>query len=228
MADSLDFIAYARIKEMIVSGDLAPGLLLSENELAGRFGVSRTPVHTAIARLAEEGLVSAMPKRGFTVKEPTESEFFDMHEAIVSMEHYALERLKSDPGRLDVGELRAIVDRQARARDDGDLVSYYEIRFMFSRVILGALGNEAMLGVLDSFRAKLTCKVINYRKSRPGERPWLSLRSHEAVLRALEGGDLGLAQREMLASLDHVWEFIASRAARPSLTPRPYSARGYP
>lgn len=212
VADSLDFIAYARIKNMIVSGELPPGQLLSENELAGEFGVSRTPVHTAIARLVEEGLVEALPKRGFIVREPTLAEFFDMHETIASMEFYALERLKSDPTRLDISMLREQFERQTRARNAGDYMEYYLSGFDFAETILRSFGNVAMQAVLRSFKAKLLCKVINYRKSRPDQKPGLTLRGHGAVLEAIERGDFAAAQNETLKSLEHVLDLINTLA----------------
>jgi DNA-binding GntR family transcriptional regulator len=47
-----------RIREAILSGDLAPGAKLIETELADRFGTSRGPIREAIRELAREGLVS--------------------------------------------------------------------------------------------------------------------------------------------------------------------------
>ena len=47
--------AYSRIRAAIRGGSLTPGERLTETDLAARFGVSRTPVRQAIARLEAEG-----------------------------------------------------------------------------------------------------------------------------------------------------------------------------
>jgi len=58
---------YRRLEEMIVTLELEPGALLSESELGKRLGVSRTPVGAALQRLAREGLVNILPRRGIVV-----------------------------------------------------------------------------------------------------------------------------------------------------------------
>src|SRR5258707_14873747 len=56
------------IEEAIVSGELAPGSVLRQEQLAERFGVSRPPVREALRKLAALGLVSFIPNRGVRVR----------------------------------------------------------------------------------------------------------------------------------------------------------------
>ncbi len=58
---------YRRLREAILCSDFKPGEPLSENALAARFGVSRTPVRDALAHLSQEGLVDVFPQRGSAV-----------------------------------------------------------------------------------------------------------------------------------------------------------------
>src|SRR5437660_1696258 len=59
-----------RIEDEIVSGELALGSRLDENQLAARFGVSRTPIREALLQLAVTGLVQTKPRRGAIVSAP--------------------------------------------------------------------------------------------------------------------------------------------------------------
>jgi len=56
--------AYAALRAAIISGELQPGRQLSENELAARLGVSRTPIREALVRLRDERLVEIVPQLG--------------------------------------------------------------------------------------------------------------------------------------------------------------------
>ena len=52
---------YARLRDLIVQGLLAPGSRIVETEIASRLGVSRTPVREALQRLQQEGYVMGSP-----------------------------------------------------------------------------------------------------------------------------------------------------------------------
>src|SRR3712207_8956203 len=58
--------AYDALKEAIRNNVFAPGYQGSEQEIASRLGMSRTPVHEAVIRLQEEGLVRVLPDRKST------------------------------------------------------------------------------------------------------------------------------------------------------------------
>ncbi len=61
--------AYREIEERIVTLKLLPGEVLSEARLVGALGIGRTPIREALQRLAQEGLVVIMPRRGIVVSD---------------------------------------------------------------------------------------------------------------------------------------------------------------
>jgi DNA-binding GntR family transcriptional regulator len=61
--------AYRELEEMIVTLKLSPGTVLSEQALAIRLKIGRTPIREALQRLARDGLVVIMPRRGIMVSE---------------------------------------------------------------------------------------------------------------------------------------------------------------
>lgn len=64
---SLSEIAYHRLEEAIVTLSLRPGAVLTEAQLIALVGVGRTPVREALIRLAQQGLVEILPRKGVAV-----------------------------------------------------------------------------------------------------------------------------------------------------------------
>jgi len=61
--------AYYRLEEMIVTLELAPGAILSEQALSSELGIGRTPIREALQRLSREGLVLVLPRKAIIVTE---------------------------------------------------------------------------------------------------------------------------------------------------------------
>ena len=88
-ARSLADRAYYRIRELIVSLELAPGSLISERELMERLGVGRTPVREALRDLARESLVEVYPRRGMVVSGVDVGDLAGLSEVRVIVETHA-------------------------------------------------------------------------------------------------------------------------------------------
>jgi DNA-binding GntR family transcriptional regulator len=105
-----DDIALA-LEEEIVSGALAPGVVLRQEQLSERFEVSRTPIREALRRLAALGLVSFEPNRGVRVRTLARE---DLREAfLVRAELESLATELATP-RMTDGELAALDETEAR------------------------------------------------------------------------------------------------------------------
>ncbi|MCZ9337823.1 GntR family transcriptional regulator, partial [Streptomyces sp. TRM76130] len=97
---------YRKLRQMVLSLELAPGAALSENELAASLGVSRTPVRESLILLSQEGLVQVFPKIGSFVSRVDPAQVADAQFLREAVELASLEDL---PERLDaeiVAELR--------------------------------------------------------------------------------------------------------------------------
>lgn len=75
---SLTEKAYAILRERIITGEMAPGMEVSEPELAEQLLVSKTPVREALARLCGEGFMEAFPRRGYRVTPVTVKDMNDL------------------------------------------------------------------------------------------------------------------------------------------------------
>src|SRR5579871_4312007 len=89
---SLAESVYQHILEAILSGRLASGTEMSEVALAAELGVSRTPVHEALRRLAADGLVDSLAHRQARVATFTRQDVVDIYEMRGVLETAAAER----------------------------------------------------------------------------------------------------------------------------------------
>ncbi|HEY4069337.1 MAG TPA: GntR family transcriptional regulator [Burkholderiaceae bacterium] len=104
--------AQLALRELILGGELSAGTRIAELWLVERLGVSRTPVRLALVRLAEEGLLDALPSGGYAAKDFSESDIIDAIELRGTLEGLAA-RLAAERGASPalMAEARAVLAR---------------------------------------------------------------------------------------------------------------------
>lgn len=112
---------YERLSDMIGSFELEPGTRLVETELAGRLGVSKTPVREAIALLEADGLVESFPYRGAIVRWLSVNEMLEQGYLLDALEMpaYAIvvDRI-TDPELEAIGQIATQLRRARRVKDE--------------------------------------------------------------------------------------------------------------
>lgn len=109
--------AQLRLRELILDGELAAGIRIAEASLVDRLAASRTPIRMALVKLAEEGLLEALPAGGYAVKGFSEADIHDAIEVRGTLEGLAA-RMAAERGVSPVLMSEA---RQCIARIDGVL-----------------------------------------------------------------------------------------------------------
>ncbi len=187
------------IEEEIATGKLLPDTHLDENELAQRFGVSRTPVREALSLLAGEGLVEIRPRRGAVVAQVTPQRLVEMFEVMAELEAMCA-RLAAR--RMTEAELRTLESaheqcRTAAAGRDSD--AYFYANEAFHQAIYLAGHN----GFLSEQAHALQRKVRPYRRLqlRVRNRVAHSFAEHQLILDALREGD---GDKAVIAMRSHV------------------------
>src|SRR5260370_1390991 len=93
--------AAARMRAMIIRGELAPGSPTQETRLSTALGVSRTPLREAMKLLAAEGLVELRPNRSARIADIETDRMFELFEALAGIERFAVEARDGETaGRL--------------------------------------------------------------------------------------------------------------------------------
>src|SRR4051812_4410009 len=89
--------AYRALKAAIRDNVFPPGYQGSEQEIANRLAMSRTPVHEAIIRLREEGLIRVLAKRGVVIAPIAPEDMREIYDVLIALEAMAAELLAGLP-----------------------------------------------------------------------------------------------------------------------------------
>jgi GntR family transcriptional regulator, rspAB operon transcriptional repressor len=183
---------YLALREAIVSAELTPGLKLSENELAGELGVSRTPVREALARLRDERLVAIVPQLGTFVTLISTQAVADAEFVREALECAAITRAVPRIGAEEAEELQWNLAAQEHARSSGDERSFDRLDDDLHRRLCDYSGHSIAWvlsrranGHLDRIR-RLSLPDPSYLNE--------MLTEHRAIVAAVTAGDSEAAE----------------------------------
>jgi DNA-binding GntR family transcriptional regulator len=147
---------YEALRAELLNGLLTPGQRLKLIELAERFDVSQSVVRESLTRLAEQGLVTTTPQRGFRVRELSIPDISSLTEARVLIESMSL-RLAVERGDVrwetQVVATHHMLERTPVARGDGSFNEAWPLAHQeFHRALLAGCGNPRLEAVANSLR----------------------------------------------------------------------------
>ncbi len=172
--------AYARIRAAIRDGGLAPGERLTEVDLAARFGVSRTPVRQAIARLEAEGLLTHEPRRGLTVTRPDHQQVVELYVMREVLEGAAARLAAQHASDTEIAAMAEIVDGEPAAF--GDAAALAAVNQQLHGLLYLAAHNRYLLRSLEQLAA--TMSLLPTLLTRGG-RAEQAHAEHRAILKAI-------------------------------------------
>ena len=204
------------LTDEIASGLLAPGVDLDEQNLADRFGASRTPVREALRQLAVTGLVEIRPRRGVIVTQTTPERIMEMFETSAEVEATCVRIATYRITPIERGKLIEMHDASATLVERGDLDGYDKFNREFHEVIYGATHNAFMAEQALAIRNRL--KAFRRTQLRHSNRLARSREEHDAIMTAIAQGDGEEASRRMRAHMlnaaSAIGRYIASQTKK--------------
>jgi DNA-binding GntR family transcriptional regulator len=176
--------AYERIRAAIRDGNLAPGLRLTELELAARFGVSRTPVRQALARLEAEGLLTHAPRRGLTVTRPDHSQVVELYVMREILEGAAARLAAQHASETELAAMAELVEEEPSLY--GDAAALAALNQRLHGLLYLAAHNRYLLKSLEQLSANMA--LLPSLLTVEG-RAQSAHKEHRALLRALSKRD---------------------------------------
>jgi len=197
--------AYRVIEEQIATLRLKPGDVLSEQMLSATFKIGRTPVREALQRLAREGLVTILPRKGILV-----SDINPRNQLLVLEVRREIERLLSRGGaeratpeqRAQLQEIARGMDRAAKTNDD---IAFMRLDREFNALMVDAAHNDyaaRSMKLLQGLSRRFW--YMHYREA--ADLP-LCARLHANQARAIADGNVDAAARASDKLMDYVESF---------------------
>jgi DNA-binding GntR family transcriptional regulator len=180
--------AYQQIRRRILDNIWSPGYQALEQEIALQLGMSRTPVHEALMRLASEGLVEVAPRRGMRVLPVSPTDMKEIYEVLTALESMAAELLAArSPTNAELLPLIEATQLMERALQCDDLDAWARADESFHEKLVLMAGNRLLRESVMSYWDRAHRARMFTLRLRP--KPVDSTHEHMALVERLRQGD---------------------------------------
>ena len=197
--------AFTALKREIMLGELGPGHVLVELDLATRFGCSQGTVREALLQLQDEGLVQRNGYRGTQVSDCTLEEAVELFRIRQSIECRGIVHVLSHLSPTLTADLRALQAAMVEAAKAGDELELASVdRDFHSRIFA-----DARLGALDPILRRCLIHNHRFKISRSAEARDLvqTAQRHEPIVAAIEARDLSAASAALFHHIATIVDF---------------------
>jgi GntR family transcriptional regulator, vanillate catabolism transcriptional regulator len=194
-----------QIRELIFSGEIAPGEKLLEIPTAARLNISRTPLRPALAALAEEGLLERRGARGFVVRRVSRRDVMDAYVVRANLEGLAASIVAqgsiTDETAEQFKDILALGDRLLENQAGGNFQSDFRaMNEKFHDLILAETKNACLREVAEKTLKLplLSARVVHF------DDPAALLRSHDDHWAIFEAISANEAERARSVMTEHI------------------------
>ncbi len=152
------------LRQKILLGELKPGERLLEIHLADRLGVSRTPIREAIHKLAQEGLVTIIPRRGAEVAQITEKSMNDVLEVRRALDALCAELACDRITQEELESLKAACEHFEQCVRAGDKKQIAQADVALHDIIVRATGNQRLIQLVNNLSEQMYRYRFEYIK----------------------------------------------------------------
>lgn len=192
--------AYLYLKEMILEGELKAGDRLIERELAGKLGISRTPIREALFRLESQGFVKTVPRKGVVVSNISVSEVIEVFTILASLEVLAVKLAAQRMDRETQLELDQKIEELMELREQAEEnfnLEHIQMNRLINKASKSPKLFEILSGLIDYIHM-----AANMGYETPGRRKE-SLREHIDIMKALRDKEAEMAEYLMKIHIEN-------------------------
>ena len=193
MAVTLASQVYSLLKDDIFEGTYFENDLISEQQIADKFGVSKTTAREGLLLLCKDGLLNKVPNRGYFVKRVTKEDYQDMLNARYLIEIGAVQIIIDS-----VPDSEIIVLRDRISDETFDYDNFYEVNLDFHTSLVGLAKNSR----ISAYHRDLMCFLQRPGQYRLKNKPLEAIaKRHLVILDALLERDLQKTVRLLWADI---------------------------
>jgi DNA-binding GntR family transcriptional regulator len=174
------------LREEIVTGQLAPGTVIRDGELAERLGVSITPVREAIALLSAEGLIDISPNRTRRVTHVSQKNALELIDVMRVLACAGVEWGVPSLTGTDLARLRQRLAELVGSLQAGDVATATSVGADFTTIMISASGNRELQTHVDLAVTRMRRLLVLTPESNFW-RPWID--GYTEIVALLERGD---------------------------------------
>ena len=184
--DGETLVAFAtrELKRRILENEFAPGYAALEPDLALLLSISRTPLREALSRLAQDGLIEMVPRRGMQVLPISAQDMSKLYAVIGALEGLACERVVARQlARSEFKPLLASTRDMEKALKADDLPGWAKADGIFHASLVELADNEFLASAINRYWDQLYRVRMFTLHLRP--RPEQSTREHREMVEAM-------------------------------------------
>ncbi|MEV4179714.1 GntR family transcriptional regulator [Nonomuraea sp. NPDC049709] len=216
VVDSIADQLYRILCDRITGGTYAPGVRLDPQAVATEFGVSRTPVREALARLEHDQLIVTRPRSGTFVARPGVTDVHEVCQLRKGIEWVATGIAAASMSLERIADLRGEAVEALRQAERGDYEPFFASDSRLHNEIVAATGNARLIKARSS-----TEPFVQWLRVLGATGPHRiagSTRRHLEILDAMAARDADGAQRAAAVHLDEVEEWTIADMESKAIT----------
>lgn len=197
--------AYTAIRAAIISNQIMPGEVLTEESLADMLGISRTPIRAALQRLLFEEIIRQKGKN-MVVSDVTEQDVRDVNVVRIQLEPLSAKLIGARGGLRpkQLQQLRQCNEKQCAAAAAGDGAAFLDADYAFHVMLAQLSGNGFLVDLVE--KSNLVVKRFHTLVNTLEKHSVIAGNEHREILDALEAQDYARAEQAIRTHLQHVDE----------------------
>jgi len=199
-------MAYERIKRAILRCDLEPGSQVTEEQLAERFGLSRSVVRPALKRLYQQQLVRTVSRNRYIIPPITIKDANDLFELRLMIEPSAANRAAGRVDSEQIERLEQLCEAQYEPGNRDSADAFLQANAEFHVTVARASGNDLLAEVVASLLDRE--QRLNHLAHMLGDRNQDAFHEHRELVEALIAADGGRAERVMAEGIRSARAFV--------------------